>query len=114
MKIKDTLNIQPISAGTMAAICGCTAPALIVIAGAQNGGLTHVESITWLFAIYLFGGILGVLLSLRYRQPIAGAFSIPAAVLIAGALTSTTLSEATGAYLVAGIIVLLLGVSGMI
>ena len=114
MKIKDTLNIKTISAGTMAAIFGCTGPALIVIGGAQNGGLTQVETISWLFAIYFFGGILGVLLSLRYRQPIAGAFSIPAAVLIAGALTSTTLSEATGAYLVAGIIVLLLGVSGMI
>src|SRR5699024_3990352 len=114
MKIKDTLNIKTISAGTMAAIFGCTGPALIVIGGAQNGGLTQVETISWLFAIYFFGGILGVLLSLRYSQPIAGAFYIPAAVLIAGALTSTTLSEATGAYLVAGIIVLLLGVSGMI
>jgi len=114
MKIKDTLNIKTISAGTMAAIFGCTGPALIVIGGAQNGGLTQVETISWLFAIYFFGGIIGILLSLRYRQPIAGAFSIPAAVLIAGALTTTTLSEATGAYLVAGIIVLLLGISGMI
>src|SRR5690625_4572877 len=97
MKIKDTLNIKTISAGTMAAIFGCTGPALIVIGGAQNGGLTQVETISWLFAIYFFGGILGVLLSLRYRQPIAGAFSIPAAFLFAGDLSSTKLSEATGA-----------------
>ncbi|AKG73547.1 benzoate/H(+) symporter BenE family transporter [Salinicoccus halodurans] len=114
MKLKETLNIKTISAGVLAAIFGCTGPALIVIGGAQNGGLTQVETISWLFAIYFFGGILGIFLSLRYRQPIAGAYSIPAAVLVAGALTTNTLSEATGAYLIAGIIVLLLGISGMI
>lgn len=114
MKIKDTLNIKTISAGTMAAIFGCTGPALIVIGGAQNGGLTQVETISWLFAIYFFGGLIGMLLSLRYRQPIAGAFSIPAAVLIAGALTTTSLNDAAGSFLIAGVIVFILGISGMI
>ncbi|WP_411843842.1 benzoate/H(+) symporter BenE family transporter [Salinicoccus sp. HZC-1] len=114
MKLREALNIKTISAGVLAAIFGCTGPALIVIGGAQNGGLTQVETISWLFAIYFFGGILGVFLSIRYRQPIAGAYSIPAAVLVAGALTTNTLSEASGAYLIAGIIVLLLGISGMI
>ncbi|MGD6875697.1 benzoate/H(+) symporter BenE family transporter [Bacillus infantis] len=96
------LNINTISAGTLAAVFGCTGPALIVIGGAQNGGLTQVETISWLFAIYFFGGLLGLILALKYRQPIAGAYSIPGAVLVAGA------------YLVAGIIVFLLGISGLI
>ncbi|WP_261133961.1 benzoate/H(+) symporter BenE family transporter [Bacillus sp. Marseille-Q3570] len=108
------LNLNTISAGTLAAIFGCTGPALIVIGGAQNGGLTQTETISWLFAIYFFGGLLGLILSIRYKQPIAGAYSIPGAVLVAGALSHFSLNEAAGAYLVAGIIVFILGISGLI
>ncbi|MFC0471240.1 benzoate/H(+) symporter BenE family transporter [Halalkalibacter kiskunsagensis] len=112
--LSSNLNINTFSAGTLAAIFGCTGPALIVIGGAASGGLTHEQAISWLFAIYFFGGLLGLFLSLRYRQPIAGAYSIPGAVLVAGALTQFSLQEAAGAYLIAGIIVLILGVTGLI
>lgn len=108
------LNVNTISAGTLAAIFGCTGPALIVIGGAQNGGLSQAEMISWLFAIYFFGGLLGIILSMKYKQPIAGAYSIPGAVLVAGALTHFSLNEAAGAYLVSGIIVFILGISGLI
>ncbi|WP_102347225.1 benzoate/H(+) symporter BenE family transporter [Bacillus sp. Marseille-P3661] len=108
------LNANTISAGTLAAIFGCTGPALVVIGGAASGGLTHEQAISWLFAIYFFGGLIGLYLALKYRQPIAGAYSIPGSVLVAGALTQFSLSEAAGAYLVAGIIVLVLGLTGVI
>ncbi|WP_245807741.1 benzoate/H(+) symporter BenE family transporter [Halobacillus massiliensis] len=108
------LNVNTFSAGTLAAIFGCTGPALIVIGGAQNGGLSQGEMISWLFAIYFFGGLLGIILSLKYKQPIAGAYSIPGAVLVAGALTHFSLNEAAGAYLVSGFIVFVLGISGLI
>ncbi|WP_158738078.1 benzoate/H(+) symporter BenE family transporter [Alteribacillus sp. YIM 98480] len=109
-----SLNINTVSAGILAAVFGCTGPALIVMSGAENGGLTEVETISWLFAIYFFGGLLGIILSLRYRQPIAGAYAIPGAVLVAGALSNYSLNEAAGAYLVAGVIVFILGISGLI
>ncbi|MEK5269431.1 benzoate/H(+) symporter BenE family transporter [Aeribacillus sp. FSL K6-8394] len=105
------LNINTVSAGTLAAIFGCTGPALIIIGGAADGGLTHEQTISWLFAVYFFGGLLGIYLSLKYRQPIAGAYSIPGAVLVAGALSQFSLNEMAGAYFVAGVIVLLLGIT---
>lgn len=108
------LNISTISAGTLAAIFGCTGPALIIINGASDGGLTQAETISWLFAVYFFGGLLGIFMSLRYKQPIAGAYSIPGAVLVAGGLTQFSLSDAAGAYLAAGIIVFILGITGLI
>ncbi|MGF6947634.1 benzoate membrane transport protein [Neobacillus sp. B4I6] len=97
--IKDIpkhLNVNTISARTLAAIFGCTGPALIIVGGAANGGLTQVQAISWLFAVYFFGGLLGLILALKYKQPIAGAYSIP------------------GAVLVAGIIVFILGITGII
>src|SRR5699024_4415304 len=60
------------------------------------------------------GGLLGLFVSVKYRQPISGAFSIAGAVLVVESLTHYTLSEAVGAYLVAHIIILLLGLTGLI
>ena len=59
-------------------------------------------------------GLLGIFLALKYRQPISGAHSIAGAVLVAGALTHFSLNEAIGAYLIAHILVILLGFSGLI
>ncbi|MFS0820204.1 benzoate/H(+) symporter BenE family transporter [Bacillus sp. 1P02SD] len=110
----EHLNINTISSGVVAAIFGCTGPALIIIGGASSGGLTHEQTISWLFAVYFFGGLLGLFLSLKYKQPIAGAYSIAGAVLVAGALSHFSLPEAIGAYLVANLIVLILGATGLI
>ncbi|WP_077620764.1 benzoate/H(+) symporter BenE family transporter [Bacillus sinesaloumensis] len=110
----ENLNIHTISSGIVAAIFGCTGPALIIIGGAASGGLTHEQTISWLFAVYFFGGLLGLFLSLKYKQPIAGAYSIAGAVLVAGALSHFSLSEAVGAYLIANLIVLILGITGLI
>ena len=115
---KDTfrknLNVNTVSAGLVAAIFGCTGPALIIIGGATSSGLTYAETISWIFAVYFFSGLLGIFLSLKYRQPIAGAHSIAGAVLVVGSLTYFSLNEAIGAYLVAHILVIILGASGLI
>lgn len=108
------LNLNTISAGLVATIFGCTGPALIIIGGATSGGLAYGETISWIFAVYFFSGVLGIFLSLKYRQPIAGAHSIAGAVLVVGALKHFTLQEAVGAYLVAHVLVIILGASGVI
>ncbi|MCC3357952.1 benzoate/H(+) symporter BenE family transporter [Bacillus sp. REN16] len=108
------LNANTFSAGTIAAIFGCTGPALIIIGGATDAGLSIEQTISWLFSVYFFGSLIGIYLALKYRQPIAGAWSIPGAVLVAGGLQHYSLSEISGAYLVAGILVFILGISGLI
>ncbi|WP_228459583.1 benzoate/H(+) symporter BenE family transporter [Priestia megaterium] len=56
----------------------------------------------WIFAVYFFGGVLELIIALKNRQLIAGAYSIPGAVLVVGSLSNLSLSEASGAYLAAG------------
>lgn len=112
--LRQNLNVNTISAGLVAAIFGCTGPALIIIGGATSGGLTYAQTISWIFAVYFFSGLLGIFLALKHRQPISGAHSIAGAVLVAGSLTHFSLNEAIGAYLVANIIVIILGASGLI
>ncbi|QPC44577.1 benzoate/H(+) symporter BenE family transporter [Kaustia mangrovi] len=108
------LNLKTAGAGLVAAIFGCSGPALIVIGGARNGGLTDGQTVAWLFAIYFLGGLISIFLALRYKQPITGAYSIPGAALVAGSLAAFSFNEAIGAFIMAGAIVFLLGVSGLI
>lgn len=108
------LNIKTFSTGILAAIFGCTGPALIIISGSRDAGLSTEQMISWLFAVYFFGSLIGLYMALRYRQPIVGAFTIPGAVLVATGLQNYTLNEISGAYLFAGILVLILGISGLI
>jgi benzoate membrane transport protein len=115
--IKDfgkSLTTKTITAGVVAAIFGCTGPALIVINAATNGGLTEVQTISWLFSIYFFGGLISIILALKYKMPINGAYSIPAAAMMVAVIQGFSLQEAAGAYLISGILVLLLGLSGII
>jgi benzoate membrane transport protein len=112
--LRHHLNVNTISAGLVAAIFGCTGPALIIIGGAKSGGLTYTQTISWIFAVYFFSGLLGIFLALKHRQPISGAHSIAGAVLVVGSLTHFSLNEAIGAYIVANILVILLGASGLI
>ena len=112
--LSSKLNINTITAGTVAAIFGCTGPALIILNAAQNGKLTDAQATSWLFSVYFFGGLISVILALYYKMPINGAWSIPGAVMLAAALPLFPFGDAVGSYLLAGIIVLFLGVSGLI
>ncbi|MGE5542104.1 MAG: benzoate/H(+) symporter BenE family transporter, partial [Bacillota bacterium] len=108
------LNSYTITAGILATIFGCTGPALIVMNAASVGKLTEAQTISWLFSIYFFGGLLGIILALWYKQPINGAWSIPGAVMLGTSLTMFNINQAAGAYFIAGVIVLILGLSGLI
>lgn len=107
-------NTSTFSAGLIASIFGNTGPALIIIDAAKNGRLTEAETVSWIFSIYFFGGLISILLALYYKQPINGAWSIPGAVLLGAALPNFPFSQAVGAYLAAGVIVFVLGVTGVI
>ncbi len=110
----SSLSAESFFAGLIAAIFGCTGPALVVIGAGQAAGYSSADIATWLFGIYVFGGTLGILISPDYKQPIAGAFTIPGAAMLASNLVGIPFEEAAGAFIMAGIIVLIIGVTGVI
>src|SRR5690625_988398 len=112
--LKKYFHINTISSGLIATIFGATGPILIIISGATAAGLTYTQTISWIFAVYFFGGLLGLILSIKYRQPISGAFSIAGAVLVVESLSTYTLNEAVGAYIIANLIILILGLTGLV
>jgi len=108
------INTKTITAGIIAAIFGCTGPALVVINAATEVGYTKEQIVSWLFGIYVFGGAISIIMALYYKMPIVGAFTIPGASMLATSLVGFTFNEAAFAFIIAGLIVLFLGITGLI
>ena len=108
------LNGSTISAGLISTVFGCTGPCLVTAAAAAAAGFTLEETVTWIFGIYVFGGLLGMILATYYKMPISGAYSIPGATLMGTALAGYSFNEAAFAFIIAGVIVLAIGLTGAI
>jgi benzoate membrane transport protein len=105
---------KSITVGFIAAIFGCSGPALVTISAATNAGYTTEQISSWLFGIYVFGGLISIIMGLYYKMPIVGAYSIPGASMLGTALVGFNFNEAAASFIIAGIIVLLLGITGLI
>jgi benzoate membrane transport protein len=104
-------------AWTNAFVCtifAVTGPIAIILTVAAAGGLSKAATDGWIFAAFFVGGVLTVLCSLLYRQPLALAWTMPGAALLITALDHLTFAEAVGAFLVAGMVMVFLGVSGLV
>jgi benzoate membrane transport protein len=108
------LNSKTISSGIIAGIFGwCTA--LILFANGNACGWTVQETSSWIFACWVFGPVLGIILSLKFKEPIPGAWSISgAAVVVSGAGAGYSLQQLCTGFLLAGILVFILGITGLI
>ena len=100
--------------GLVAAIFAATGPVAIILSVANAAQLDKAIVNTWIFAAFFIGGVLTVLLSFAYRQPIAIAWTMPGAALLISALDHMSFSEAVGAFLMAGLVMLFLGVTGVV
>lgn len=106
------MSVANVGAGLIAAIFGTTGPALILLDGAASGGLSSGQTVAWVSAVYILGGLISFVMGLYYKQPIVGAWSIPAAALVVSNLESYSLGEMMGAYFLASLLVLVLGLTG--
>ncbi|MBE3580116.1 MAG: benzoate/H(+) symporter BenE family transporter [Thermoanaerobacteraceae bacterium] len=108
------LNLAGVGTGLVATLFSTMGPGLIVMTAAKQGGLPDELAVSWLLGIYAFGGLATMFMSLRYRIPVVIAYSIPGAVLLGKLLPNFSIHEAVGAYILVGLITLILTVSGAI
>lgn len=106
------LSLSAIVAGCIATIISFAGPLVIIFQAAENAQLPREMLSSWVWAIAVGSGALGILLSLRYRVPVVIAWSIPGSALLVSQLPEIGLNQAIGAYLVASLILLLIGLSG--
>lgn len=107
------LTVENITAGLVASIFGCTGSALLVINVANRINLSRTDTVSWIFSIYFFGGLIGLILSLKYKMPISGAYTIAGTVFLLGNNNIYSIEEFACAYLISGCIILFVGLSGL-
>lgn len=106
------LNQYNIAAGLIAGIFIITGPSALILEASANGNFTVEQTVLWIFSVYVFGGLFGIILPLYYRIPIVGGHSITGVAFLATVTTGFSFHELIGAYVVSGILMLLIGLSG--
>ncbi len=102
--------VQTIATGIVVAVVGFFSSFPIVLQGLYGMGATDAQAASGLMAAAVAMGLTGVVLALRFRQPISVAWSTPGAALLAVlAVPGGGFAEAIGAFIVAGVLVLISG-----
>jgi len=102
------------SNAVVAFLFSCTGPVAIILSVGARGRLSESDIASWIFAAFFINGLLSFAFTLAYRQPLVFLWSIPGAVLLGPALGHLTFPQIIGAFLVTGVLLLALGVSGWV
>lgn len=112
-QLLQDLNGENASSGFISSTLVMTGPAIIILQAAGAGGFTDKQTISWMFAVYFFGGLFGLLMASLYRIPITGGHSITGVAFLATVTAQYTYPQLIGSYMLSGLIILLIGVSGL-
>lgn len=100
--------------GAVGAIFSMTGPVAVILTAAGAAGLSAAQVSSWIFGAFFLNGLLTILASWRFRQPLAFFWTIPGTVLVGQAATHLPWAEVIGAYLLTAVLLLMLGLFGRI
>jgi benzoate membrane transport protein len=111
--LPQSFAVSSFLAGVVVVLIGFTSPLIIVLQAAAAAKLTPEQTSSWVGAALLGAGITAILMSLWFGQPVLGAWPTAGGALLVVSLPLFPFSEAIGAYLIAGGILVILGVTGL-
>ncbi|WP_132993392.1 benzoate/H(+) symporter BenE family transporter [Gordonia zhaorongruii] len=101
--------------GIIGLIFSASGPVAVILAAGAAGNLGTAELTSWIFGVFVLNGILTLIASWVYRMPLAFAWTIPGTVLVGASLKNgLTWPEVLGAFLVTGLLILLVGLTGRV
>ena len=100
------------AAGFVAVLVGFTSSIAIVFAAARGFGASDAVVTSWVWALCVGQGAMGLFLSLKWRMPVMVAWSTPGAAVLATAAKGYTLGQAVGAFLVCAVAIAVVGFTG--
>jgi benzoate membrane transport protein len=95
-------------------VFSATAPVAIILSVGTQGGLSQAELASWVFGVFFINGLISILFSWLYREPLAFAWTIPGTVLVGPALAHLRFAEVLGAYYATAALMLVLGATGWV
>ena len=108
---KGSGSVAAVSAGLLAVIISYAGPLAIFFQAAHTAHVGNDVIASWVWSISMGAAVSGIALSLWLKQPIITAWSAPGTALLVTLFPGMPVSEAIGAYLVAGACIFVLGVS---
>lgn len=112
-KIIQDFSIPAVFAGFITFLIGISVSAVLVIQAAQLLGATAVQISSWFWALGLGIGLSGLILSWKFKYPVATSWSTAGLALVLATASGYSLYEAIGAFLVCGLMTAILGFLGI-
>ncbi|MCS4297079.1 MULTISPECIES: benzoate/H(+) symporter BenE family transporter [Acinetobacter] len=112
-KLLQDFSIPAIFAGFITFLIGISVSAVLVIQAAQLLGANPEQITSWFWALGLGIGLSGLILSWKFKYPVATSWSTAALALIIATASGYSLYEAIGAFLVSGLLTATLGFLGI-
>jgi benzoate membrane transport protein len=106
-------SVSAVTAGLLAVIISYAGPLAIFFQAARTAHVGNDVVASWVWSISMGAAVSGIVLSAWLKQPIITAWSAPGTALLVTLFPGMPVSEAIGAYIVAGLCIFLLGVSGL-
>jgi len=100
--------------GVVGVLFSITGPIPIIVAVGRGGGLSSEQIASWIFAVLVLNGLLTIVMSWTFRQPLGFFWTIPGTIVVGTALNSLTWPEVIGAYVLTAVLVLAIGLTGMV
>ena len=104
------MRFSIIASALVATLVGFGGTLAIIVEATRHLGATPAQTSSWVAALCLGMAASSCYLSLRYRMPIVTAWSLAGALLIIAAPSSTSMGQAVGAFIFAGLLTVLSGV----
>lgn len=111
-QLKKDWSFSATIAGLLAVIISYSGPLVILFQAGQQAGVTSHMLASWVWAISIGSGFSSIVLSIRYKVPVLLAWSIPGTALLITLFPHLSLNDMVGAYIIAAVISLAIGISG--
>ncbi|MEX2599860.1 MAG: benzoate/H(+) symporter BenE family transporter [Dehalococcoidia bacterium] len=110
---KGAASTVPLIGVSLASIILFVVVLSIPLAAGPEIGLSPALLATWIAGLYGIPSVLGILMAIRYRMPLAVTGTFVAIILVATVGDQFSYAELVGAFMLAGIVVVLMGVFGV-
>ncbi|MCL6239049.1 benzoate/H(+) symporter BenE family transporter [Acinetobacter sp. ANC 5033] len=112
-KLLQDFSIPAAFAGFITFLVGISVSAVLVIQSAQMLGANTAEITSWFWALGLGIGLSGLILSWKFKYPVATSWSTAGLALILATANGYSMNAALGAFLVCGLLTATLGFLGI-
>jgi benzoate membrane transport protein len=108
------LSVASIASGPVGFLFAASGPAAVILATGSKSGLSEGDLASWLFGAFFINGLISIVFSLVWRQPLVFFWTIPGTVLVGPALSHLTFPQVIGAFIGTGLLMLALGATGWV